>query len=142
MTAMAGTSAFTNALSGVSRTVQNATRSIVTGTGATGFQISSSRAAKVTYTVSTSTTATIGGASTATIALELCATNSATAADWVEVGRVSNGQTITLAVALQSVQTMGGLLSATVPAGYYCKLRSTTSGTASVAYVSGQEELY
>lgn len=123
-----------------SRTVDNAvTRSIVTGTGATGFQISSTRATEVNYKVNTSTTATIGGASTSTVVLEICPTNSATAGDWKEVGRVSNSQTITLAVALQSVQVLGGSLVGYVPAGYYAKLRSITSGTASTTYLTGQE---
>lgn len=116
-------------------------RSIVTGTGATGFQVSATRAAEVNYKVSTSTTATIGGASTATVVLEVCPTNSATAGDWKEIGRVSNSQTITLAVALQSVQVLGGNLIGYVPAGYYAKLRSITSGTASASYLVGQETL-
>lgn len=119
----------------------NTSRSLTTSTGATGFQVSSTRDADVNYSVSTSTTATIGGASTATVILEVASTNSSTAGDWMEVGRVSNGQTITLAIALQSVQTMTGVLSGTIPAGYYAKLRSITTGTASASYASGQEVL-
>lgn len=119
----------------------NASHSTTTGTGATGFQVSSSHDARVNYSLSTSTTATIGGASTATAILEIAPTNSATAGDWVEIARVSNGQTITLAIVLQSIQTTSGVLSGTVPAGYYAKIRTITSGTASVTYSSGQEVL-
>lgn len=118
-----------------------ATHSLVTGTGATGFQVSSTRDTSVNYNVTSSTTATIGGASTVTVFLEVAPTNSATAGDWVEISRFSNGQTITLAVALQSVQTAAGNLGGVIPAGYYAKLRTVTSGTASSAYVSGQEVL-
>lgn len=116
-------------------------RSIVTGTGAVGFQVNATRAAEVNYKVSTSTTATIGGASTATVVLEVAPTNSATPGDWKEVGRLSNSQTITLAVALQSVQVLGGNITGYVPAGYYAKLRSTVTGTGSTSYITGQETL-
>lgn len=116
-------------------------RSLVTGTGAVGFQVSSTRDAAVNYNVSSSTTATIGGASSITVVLEIAATNSATAGDWVEISRVANGQTITLAIVLQSVQTAAGNLGGIIPAGYYAKLRTITSGTASGTYNSGQEVL-
>lgn len=118
-----------------------ASRSIVTGTGATGFQVSATRDSQVNYSVALSTTATIGGASTATVVLEVCPTNSATPANWVEVARVSNSQTITLAVALQSVQGVTAELSGVVPAGYFAKLRSTVTGTGLATYTSGQEVL-
>lgn len=119
----------------------NASRSLVTGTGATGFLVSSTKDAAVNYNVTTSSTATIGGASSVTILLEVAPTNSATAGDWVEISRFSNGQTITLAVILQSVQTGAGNLGGIIPAGYYAKLRTVTAGTASAAYNTGQEVL-
>jgi len=129
-------------ITGMTRSfTNNASRSTTTGTGATGFQISTGRDARVNYSLSLSTTATIGGASSATVVLEIAPTNSATAGDWVEIARVNNGQTISLAVVLQSVQTSAGVLSGTVPAGYYAKLRTITSGTASATYQSGQEVL-
>lgn len=118
-----------------------ASRSLVTGTGATGFQVSSTRDAFVTYNTTSSSTATIGGASSITVVLEIAPTNSSTAGDWVEISRFSNGQTITLAVVLQSVQTGAGNLTGIVPAGYYAKLRTITTGTASATYNTGQEVL-
>ena len=109
---------------------------------ANGVQLSATRDARVSYSVTTTTTSTIGGASSGYIVLEICPTNSATPASWVEVSRVSNEQTITLAVVLQSVQTSGGPLTATVPAGYYSRIRSvTSSGTVSFTFRSGQEVL-
>lgn len=106
---------------------------------ANGFQISSARDTLVSYSVSTSTTANIGGSSSASIYLEICSTNSATAANWAAIAEVQNSQAITLALALQSVQTIGTVLSAIVPAGYYARLRSSGSGTYSASYIAGQE---
>lgn len=119
-----------------------ASRSITTGTGATGFQISASRDSDVHYSGTITTTATIGSGQIGTLVLEMANTNSATAGDWTEIGRCTNGQTITLAIALQSVQTIGCQLSGFIPAGKYAKIRSiSTTGTPSFAYNSGQEVL-
>lgn len=103
--------------------------SLVTGTGATGTQVSATKDTWVTVTGSVSTTATIGGASSGHIFVEVAPTNSATAGDWVEKGRVGNSQTITLAIALNSVQVTEGSVIAFVPAGYYIKARSAGTGT-------------
>lgn len=117
-------------------------RSIVTGTGATGFQVSAGRSAFVNYNVTIVTTATIGGNTSGTVVLEIAPTNSATAGDWAEVGRYTNGQSISLALALQSVQTLAGQISGFIPAGYYAKLRSiNNSGTPTYTYNSGQKVL-
>lgn len=123
------------------RAFATSTRLIATSTGAVGFQISATRDAIVNYAVSIVTTATIGGASEGYETLEVAPTNSATPGDWFEIGsRCRNGQTITLAVALQSAQTTGCNLSGIVPAGYYAKLRSVNvSGTPTYSYISGQE---
>lgn len=119
----------------------NASRTIQTvAASGNGWQISSTRDAQVSYSVAITTTATIGGASSGYVITEIAATNSATAGDWQEVGRVYNGQTITLAIALQSVQVIGGTMTTIVPAGYYVRLRSVNvSATPSYSYQSGQE---
>lgn len=120
----------------------NPSRSIVTGTGATGFQVSSTRASFVSYTPKITTTATIAGGAEGYVVLEIAPTNSATAGDWKEVARLTNGQALSLALTLQSVQPVGSGLSAMVPAGYYAKLRSVnTTGTPAYTSVSGQEVL-
>lgn len=121
----------------------NASHSIVTGTGATGFQVSSTRDSEVNYSVTIVTTATIGGGASGTVVLEVATTNSATAGDWAELGRCTNGQTITLALALQSVQTIACQIGGIVPTGYYAKIRSiNNTGTPTFTYNSGQEVLY
>lgn len=121
----------------------NASRSFVTtAAAANGFQLSSTRDAVASYSVQVSTTATIGGNASGYVALEIAATNSTTAADWKEIGRVTNSQTISLAIILQSVQISGGILMGVIPSGYYVRLRTVNvSGTPTYTYNSGQEVL-
>lgn len=118
------------------------TRSIVTGTGATGFQVSSTSNATAKYNVKITTTASIAGNADGYIALEIAPTNSATSTNWIEEGRCGNSQALTLAITLQSVQGTSCQLVADIPAGYYAKLRSvTTTGTVSFAFISDRETL-
>lgn len=118
-------------------------RSIVTGTGATGFQVSGVRDADVRYNATIAVTTTIGGASDGILVLEIAPTNSATPGDWVEIARIRNSQALSLALVLQSVQTISGQLSGFVPRGYYAKIRSiTNSGSPTFTYNSGQEVLF
>lgn len=118
------------------------TRSIVTGTGATGYQVSTTRNSSVHYNLKVTTTASIAGNADGYIALEIAPTNSATTTDWVEMGRCGNSQALTLAITLQSVQGTTCELVGDVPAGYYEKLRSvTTTGTVAFVFLSGQEVL-
>lgn len=113
---------------------------VTTAAAANGFQLSTTRNTSVYYSVNISTTATIGGASDGYVVLEIATTNSTTASDWKEVSRSRNGQTITLAIALQSVQNVGSELMNIVPAGSYARLRSVnTSGTPTFSFTSGQE---
>lgn len=119
----------------------NPSRSIVTGTGATGFQISATRETDVRYSPTLVTTASIAGSVSDVIVLEICATNSATAGNWQEIARITNGQALTLAIALQSVQTTSGQFGGLIPAGWYVKMRAITSGTVTNSFSSGQEVL-
>lgn len=107
---------------------------------ANGFQLSTTRNVSVYYSVNVTTTATIAGASDGYVVLEICPTNSAVAANWTEVSRSRNGQTISLAIVLQSVQNIGSELMNIIPAGYYMRLRSVNvSGTPTYSFISGQE---
>lgn len=113
---------------------------VTTAAAANGFQISAINNTSVFYSVNINTTATIGSSSDGYIILEIAATNSTTASDWKEVSRSRNGQNITLAALLSSVQNIGGELMNIVPAGYYARLRSVNvSGTPGYSYISGQE---
>jgi hypothetical protein len=127
----------------MSPTVSSETRSFTTGTGATGFQVSATRNALVFYSTKVTVTASISGGAEGYIVLETCPTNSATAGDWVEIGRKSNGQTFSLAIALQGIQPVGDQLVGFIPAGHYARLRTVTvTGTVSFTYVSGTKVLY
>lgn len=117
-----------------SRTIQTV------AAAANGWQISSTRNASVQYSTTISTTATIGGASSGYVVLEVASTNSSTAGDWQEIARSTNAQTISLALILQSVQTVGGQLMGIVPAGKWVRLRAANvSGTPTYTFNSGQE---
>lgn len=126
------------------RTINNAPgRSIVaTAAAANGWQISSTRDADVSYSTTIGTSVSLSGNSTGYVVLEIAATNSTTASDWKEISRVSSGQSGTLVVGLVLNQTGGGVVTGTVPAGWYCRIRSVnTSGTPTYT-ANGQQEVY
>lgn len=106
--------------------------SIQTSTGAVGTQVSATQDAWVSIAGQVSTTASIAGNAAGDLIVEVAPTNSATAGDWVEKGRIGNSQNLSLAITLQSVQIVKGQVFAFVPMGYYIKARSSGSGT--VAY--------
>ena len=113
---------------------------VTTASAANGFQLSTSSDFAVSYTVSVSTTASIGSPSSAYVVLEISPTNSTNAASWQEIGRVANAQNITLAALLTSVQSTTAPISATIPVGYYARLQGVSvSGTTGWSFVSGQE---
>lgn len=115
--------------------------SLQTSTGAVGTQVSTTRNSYVMLNGLVSTTATIGGASAGDIILEVAPTNSATAGDWIEWGRIGNSQTITLAIALNSIQVTKGMSVAFVPKGYYVKARQAGSGTVSYTLTNAKKIL-
>lgn len=123
------------------RSFATSTRSLTASTGATGFQISSTRDAQVSYAMKVTATASIGTPSEGHVVLEISPTNSASAGSWYQVGAdCGNGQNVTLAALLTSVQTTYCTVSAMIPAGYYAKLRTiTVSDTPTFSYLSGQE---
>lgn len=126
-----------------SMTITNGvSRSMVTSTSATGFQISSTKKTMVVYSVKISTSSTIGGSAEGEVYLETAATNSITPSDWTTISKISSGQTITLAIALQSVQPITGQLIGMIAVGNYVRLRSNNvSGTPTYTYITGQETI-
>lgn len=114
-------------------------RSIVTTTSSTGFQIDAAQDAAVTYDIDLSSTASIAGNASVTVFLETAATNSTTPGDWTTVAKVANGQALSLAITLQSVQTTTYPLTRVIAAGKYVRLRSLISGTASATIAYSQE---
>lgn len=126
---------------GTNRSFNNtASKTLVTSaTGQGGVVIDAGRDVMVGYWLDTSITTSIGGTSTVTVFLEIASTNSATAGDWTTIAKASNSNTITLAIALQSIQPQVLNLNAIVPAGKYVRIRYSTAGTASASYGGGQE---
>lgn len=123
----------------------NASRSLTTGTGATGFQVSATRDSLVNYSVTITTAVQIGLVTNVDgyAVLEIAPTNSSTPGDWVEIARTPQAQNVGLAIALSSTQKGGGNLTGMVPAGYYAKIRTVNAaGTPTYAYNSGQEVLF
>lgn len=130
--------------SGTTRSFNNAPgRSIVTvAASANGFQISSTRDSAASYSVTINTSSTLSGGSAGYVVLEICPTNSAVAANWIEIARTADGQANGLIVGLTLNQVGGGVINGIVPATYYARLRSVnTTGTPSYTYNSGQEVL-
>lgn len=125
----------------VTRTTSSLSLSLV-GTGATGTQIHATKDSSVKCTVSTSTTSTIGGPSTSLVVLKICSTNNATEGSWTTVATFESDQTITLALALQSIQIVKGQLCTDIPGGWYVKLINSGTGTHAETFVSGQQTIY
>lgn len=125
----------------MARTTSALSLSLV-GTGATGTQISSTKDSSVRLNVSTSTTATIGGASTSTVTLKKCATNDSTEGNWTTIAVLENSQTISLAVVLQSAQVVKGQLVTDLPSGWYVKLVNTGSGTHTESFLNGEKTIF
>ena len=113
------------------------TASSATRTLNSNFTISSTKQAIVNYSVSLSATnPLIAGTSSAAAYLEY-STNAGSS--WIPVsdGLVSSGVGVAVAVAITNTQTQ--ILSGVIPANALVRIRTATSGTASVVYVRGQE---
>lgn len=100
----------------------------------TSYQLSTTKRTKVSYTVGVTTALTlINLASSGRVYLEISANNST----WTSIN--SAGVTKTVAVGIAINETQYYNVQGEVPAGYYVRLRSVTSGGATVAFESGQE---
>jgi hypothetical protein len=119
----------------------NPGRSLVTTTSSTGYQISSTRNARVCYEGSFSTTSTIGGNSAVSVFLETADTNSTTPGDWTTKARQAYSNNITLAIALNQVQGNNWAMCRDIPAGKFVRVRSgSITGTASASINTEQQE--
>lgn len=98
----------------------------------TAFQISATRDALVQYSVQSTVTASIAGGQNGDVFLEY-ADDSGFTTNVLTVAVVGQGQTYTLAVALQGVQPMTGVLHGFVPAGKFVRLR-TNNNTGAPTY--------
>ena len=114
----------------------------LTGSGATGTQVSPDYDALVCLTFSTQVTLTLGGSPVSTVVLKICETNSAVEGDWMEVGRTETRQPTIIAVTVGAVIGASGQIIATVKKGWFVKAVASGVGTHSEAFVSGVKTLY
>lgn len=116
-------------------TIANTTRALNSN-----FTVSASKPATVTYSVTLSVTnPLLAGSSTASVFLEYSLDSGTT---WTGVSRAINTSSVALAVAVAITNVQTSVVSGVVPINALCRLRSTTSGTAVVTYVSSQEVTY
>lgn len=127
---------------GTTRNFAAPSRSLVTTTSSTGYQISSTRDAMVGYEGTFQTTSTIGGPSSVTVFLETADTNSTTPGDWTIIAQQVNSNTITLAIVLQQVDVDSWSFSRIIPAGKYVRIRyGSVTGTATATINAQQQEV-
>lgn len=106
----------------------------------TNFTVSSTKMAFVTYSVTCSATnPLLAGSSTANAFLEYSINSGA---NWVTVSQQSATSSVALAVAVAITQAQTAPISGWVPANALVRLRTTTTGTATVTYISGQETTF
>lgn len=104
------------------------------------FTISSTKQSFVSYSVTCSVTnPLIVGTSTANAFLEY-STNGGSS--WVTVAQQSNSSGVGVTVTVQLTNAQTGVLSGYIPANALVRLRSTTTGTGTVTYVTGQETIF
>jgi hypothetical protein len=102
-------------------------------------QISTTKNCRCTYSVTVTTAVSLlTGTSSGQAFLEISANNST----WTEINRAGNTSTLTVAITVSVGATNSYNLQGDVPAGYYRRIRTTTSGGGAVAYNSGQEVSY
>lgn len=112
-------------------------RSIVTTSGATGYQISATRPASVSYTVSISTAISLLNLNSAgQVFLEISPTNTA---PWTTINSAGISRTLSVSITVGLNEITYFNVQGKVPPGNYCRLRSVLSGGATTAFSSGQE---
>ena len=104
------------------------------------FTISTTKPAIVSYAVScTVTNPLLIGTSTATAYLEYSLNSGTT---WLNPSQSGNSSGVGVTVAIQLTNTQTGTLTGVIPANALARIRTATTGTASVNYVTGTEITY
>lgn len=105
----------------------------------TGFQPSTTRPVLGIYSVQCTITASIAGGQNCDVILEI-ASDSGFTANVQTLSICGDGQTYTLAVAIQGVQPSTKVCTGWVPAAFFVRLRTVqNTGAPSFAYRAGQE---
>lgn len=105
----------------------------------TSWQVSTTRPARVSYTVSCTTAlALLNLNSNAQVFLEISSNNST----WITVNGAGSTKTLSVSITVGINDTTLYNLQCEVPSGWYVRLRSVTSGGGTTAFSSGQEITY
>jgi len=105
----------------------------------TSFQISTTRPARVSYTVTCTTALSLLNLnSSAQVFLEISANNST----WITINGAGSTKTLAVSISVGLNESNLFNLQCEVPAGYYVRLRGVTSGGGSSAWSYGQESIY
>lgn len=102
----------------------------------TTFTPSTTKPAFIKYNIRISCTATIGSASDGKVALQHSIDGGTT---WIDDGEIENSNTVTLAVALNSINVSSGFLVANIPSNALVRMNSTNTGTTTITYIRGVE---
>lgn len=104
----------------------------------TAFTPSSTQPYRVYYSVDISCTASIGGNASGSVILQYFNGSS-----WINTGGgIKNSNSVSLALTLNSITLASGTISGEFPSNTQLRLVSTTSGTTTITYNTGQEVLY
>lgn len=123
--------------SGNTVALPQASTSVVTRSLNTNFTPSTTRFTLVSYSVACQVTnPLLVGTSTATAFLEY-STNSGTT--WLNASQVANSSGVGLTVTVQLTNSQTGTLVGGIPANALVRIRTATTGTGSVTYVTGNE---
>jgi len=102
-------------------------------------QISTTKRTRVSYTISLTTALSLLNASAAgQVFLEISANNST----WTTINSAGISRSLSIVIAVGLNETAYYNVQGEVPTGYYVRLRTVTSGGATMAFVSGQEVQY
>ena len=103
------------------------------------YTISSTKRARYYYSIKIQCTASIGSSSSGLVLFQYSIDGGN---NWISQGELQNSNTVTLAIALNSVTIQTATLSGEVPVGALCRLVPTTSGTTTITFIRGTEALY
>lgn len=112
--------------------INSVTRSIASS----NYTISTTLQAFINYTIQISCTASIGGAASGSVTLQMSTNSGST---WTTIQTVANSNTVTLALTLNAVTVQTASLSGYIPANALVRMVSASSGTTTLTYLQGFE---
>lgn len=105
------------------------------------FQVNATRDSLVIYSIDISCTSTLLGGQTGIVFLEI-SPSSTFSTGIQQICEFTNGNNVSLAIAITVTQTNTAVLNGFIPSGYYVRLRTTNvTGTPTFTYQYGQEIL-